>query len=203
MAAGISKTQVQTAAQELAAMRRSIAGWLKYRTLNDRVLAGKANTKYPLAFAQRVIASSRDMAIEQDLATKLSVLLAEVMPEAKLPGADLRDNPNAAVELANIALVGASPQGVKQGVGGLGVPAHPWLWPVLIVAGLLLAITTAIKTAADLAEEKERLACIQAGACTDFGFFLKAGGILMIAYVAWNQLGVGDLVKGLIKKRRS
>lgn len=206
----ITKTQVMTAAQELASMRRSLASWLKYRTLNDSVLAGrKTDIKYPLPYAQRVIAGSRDLSIEQDLATKLSVLLAEVMPDVQLPSADLRQNPNAAVELANIALVGASPRpsALRQAGGGMALgnvgATHPWLWPVLIVGGLLLAVTTAIKTAADLAAEKERLACIQAGACTDFGFFLKAGGILMIAYVAWNQFGVGDAVKGFIKKRRS
>lgn len=206
MAKPITRTQVQTAAQELAAMRRALASWLKHRTLNDRVLAGTIQTKYPLPYAQRVIASSRDLSVEQDLATKLSVLLAEVMPDVQLPSADLRQNPRAAVELANIALVGASPAAASSpqgtGMGNVGM-THPWLWPVLIVGGLLLAITTAIKTAADLAAEKERLACIQAGACTDFGFFLKAGGVLMIAYVAWNQLGVGDVVKNLIKKRRS
>lgn len=198
----ISKAQVQTAAAELAQMRSSLASWLKFRTLNDQVLAGrKTDIKRPLAYAQRVISSSRDMAIEQDLATKLSALLSEVMPDVQLPSPDLRQNPNAAVELANIALVGASP---KAAMGGLGVSAtHPWLWPVLIVGGLLLAITTAIKTSADLAAEKERLACIQAGACTDYGFFLKVGGIAMAAYVAWNQFGLGNVVKGLLKKGRS
>jgi hypothetical protein len=212
MAKPISKAQVATAAQELAAMRRSLAEWLKYRTLNDQVLAGRPRQtlKVPLGYAQRVIAGSRDLAVEQDLATKLAALLGEVMPDTDLPISDLRQNPNAAVELANLALVGASPRpsALRQAGGGMALGAfpgatHPWLWPVLIVGGLLLAITTAIKTAADVAKEKERLACIQAGACTDFGFFLKVGGIAMIAYVAWNQFGVGEIVKGFVKKRRS
>jgi len=203
--AAITTSQVQKAADELASMRRALKGWLKYRLLNDKVLAGAASTRTPLPYAQRVIASSRDLSIEQDLATKLHVLLTEVMPGAQLPTPDLRSNPRAAVELANIALVGAAPtpqaQGGLGGIFGAASSSHPWLWPVLIVGGLLLMVTTAIKTAADLAEEKERLACIQAGACTDFGFFLKAGGIAMLAYVAWNQFGVGDMVKGILRKK--
>ena len=200
----ITKPQVMTAAAELAAMRSSLSSWLKYRMLNDQVLAGtKAVTKVPLAYAQRVIATSRDLAVEQDLATKLSALLSEVMPDVQLPSADLRTNPRAAVELANIAIVGGSPtaaQGAPTGVGSLSA-THPWLWPVLIVGGLLMAITTAIKTSADLAAEKERLACIQAGACTDYGFYLKMGGLAMLGYVAWKN-GVGDLVKGFLSKKR-
>lgn len=207
MAAAISTTDVQSAAAELAKMRRSLSAWLKFRTLNDRVLAGtKTDLKAPLPYAQRVIASSRDLAVEQDLATKLYALLAELMPKAQLPSPNINANPDAAVQLASIALAGASPVVARNGVGGLGsimgVGSPPWLWPVLIVGGLLLAITTAIKTAADVAKDREEKACIQAGACTDFGFFLKVGGIAMAAYVAWNQLGVGDLVKRTLNKGR-
>lgn len=202
--AAIAKSQVQTAAQELHSMRRSLSSWLKFRLRNDKVLAGTAPTKKPLSYAQRVIASSRDLSIEQDLATKLHVLLTEVMPGASLPNPDVRDNPNAAVQLANIALVGASPQAqAKQAElsGFFTSPAsHPWLWPVLIVGGLLLAITTAIKTAADVAKDKEEKACIEAGACTDFGFFLKAGGVAMLGFVAW-QAGLGTIIKNAFKKK--
>lgn len=202
----ITSEQVGTAAAELAAMRRSLASWLRFRLLNDKVLAGKAKTRVPLAFAQRVIAQSRDLAVEQDLATKLHVLLSEVMPNVTLPNPDLRANPVAAVELANIALVGSSPTAAPPtGVGGIlsaSSTTHPWLWPVLIVGGLLLAITTAIKTAADVAKDAEEKACIRAGACTDFGFFLKVGGIAMLGFVAWKA-GAFDFAKGLLSKRRS
>lgn len=197
----ITKADVAKAAAELAAMRKSLASWLKYRTINDQVLAGtKANLKYPAAYGQRVIAQARDFAVEQDLATKLSVLLGEVLPEAALPNPDLRQNPRAAVELATIALVGASPKAAVPSATGGVMATHPWLWPVLIVGGLLMAITTAIKTAADVANEKERLACIQAGACTDFGFFLKAGGIAALGYVIW-QAGAGDVLKSFLRKK--
>jgi hypothetical protein len=73
--------------------------------------------------------------------------------------------------------------------GGLFTGASPWLWPVLIVGAVFLAVTQAISSAADVAKDHEEKACIQAGACTDYGFWLKAGGIAMLAWLAWNKLG--------------
>jgi hypothetical protein len=202
MAGAISPRKVKTAAQELAAMRRSLASWLHYRTLNDGVLAGTVQTKKPLAYAQRHIASARDMGTEQDLASKLHTLLSEIMPDAALPNADLRSNPSGAVQLAKIALAGKAPSSSPSAVGGVSA-SHPWLWPVLIVGGLLLVVTTAIKSAADVAAQKEQDACIEAGACTDYGFWLKAGGVAMIVYIAWKELGLGELVRGKLHGRRS
>jgi hypothetical protein len=192
----MTKSDVSEAAAELAKMRRSLAAWLRFRTTNDKVLAGTHRTRVPLAFAQRTILGHRDLAVEQDLADKLSALLGELMPSAQLPNPDLSRNPNAAVQLATIALAGASPMAPasSSSLGGLGAGSPPWLWPVLIVGGLLLAITTAIKTAADVAKDQEEKACIQSGACTDFGFWLKIGGVAMLAYVAWNS-GLGGVVK--------
>ena len=196
MAGAIAKGDVQEAAAELAKMRRSLAAWLRFRTTNDKVLSGAHRTRVPLAFAQRTILARRDLAVEQDLADKLSALLGELMPGAQLPSPDLSTNPDATVQLATIALAGASPMAPRSavGLGGLGAGSPPWLWPVLIVGGLLLAITTAIKTAADVAKDQEQKACIEAGACTDFGFWLKIGGVAMLAYVAWNS-GLGGVVK--------
>ena len=69
----LTSTAVQQAALELGRMRRSLQGWLKVRALNDRVLAGTiTQIRTPLPYAQRVIAARRDMAAEQDLATKLA-----------------------------------------------------------------------------------------------------------------------------------
>jgi len=190
MTTTITTGEVQQAARELAGMRRSLASWLKYRTLNDQVTAGTAKLRKPLAYAQRVVAQ-RDMAIEQDLATKLSVLLTALMPEQALPVADLSVNPAGAVQLAQIALAGPSMLSSPSPTGGfLSAGGHPWLWPVLIVGGLLLVTTTAIKSAADVAKDQEEKACIEAGACTDYGFWLKAGGILALAWFAWEKLGV-------------
>jgi len=197
--AAITTTQVSKASSELAAMRRSLAGWLKYRTINDGVLTGTVIPKKPAGYAKRTIASARDMANEQDLADKLHALLAEVMPDAHLPNADLRSNPNGAVELAKIALSGSAPITTMA-----PVPAgstHPWLWPVLIVGGLLLAVTTAIRTAADVAKDSEEKACIMAGACTDYGFWLKAGGVALLAWVVWRELGVGETLRSIIASK--
>jgi hypothetical protein len=186
----ITTQDVQRAAAELARMRGSLASWLKYRALNDQVTAGTAKVRRPLAYAQRVVAQ-RDMAIEQDLATKLSVLLAALMPGQTLPVADLSVNPAGAVQLAQVALAGPSTLSSPSPTGGiLSAGGHPWLWPVLIVGGLLLVTTTAISSAADVAKNQEQTACIEAGACTDYGFWLKAGGVLALAWFAWEKLGV-------------
>jgi hypothetical protein len=203
---GITTNAVRTAAAELEKMKRSLRGWLKYREINDRVLVGAGKTKLPPGIAKRMIAQTRDIAVEQDLADKLHALLSELMPGVTLPSSNLTDNPQAAVSLAKIALRGQAPAPAAQAAvdGIFTSPAsHPWLWPVLIVGGLLLAVTTAVKTAADVAKEREHYACIQSGGCTDYGFWLKAGGFTILAWFAWTQLGVGDMVKGAIKKRRS
>lgn len=196
----ITTTEVQRAARELDKMRGSLASWLKYRTLNDGVLAGTARVRKPLAYAQRVVAGTRDMSVEQDLAMKLHALLSEVMKGKPLPDPDLRSNPAGAVQLAQLALMGPSVShpAATGGLFSAGV-THPWLWPALIVAGVLLTVTTAIKTAADIAKDREEKACIEAGACTDYGFWLKAGGVVAIAWFAWREMGVRDL---LTKKGR-
>lgn len=190
MTATITTQDVQQAAAELARMRRALTSWLKYRAINDRVMAGSAKVHKPLAYAQRVVAG-RDMAIEQDLAVKLSALLSALMPGQSLPNSDLSANPQGAVQLAQIALAGPSTLSSPSPTGGfLSAGGHPWLWPVLIVGGLLLVTTTAIKSAADVAKDQEEKACIEAGACTDYGFWLKAGGIVALAWFAWEKFGV-------------
>lgn len=190
MTTAITSQDVKQAAAELARMRGALASWLKYRTLNDQVMAGTAKIRKPLAYAQRVVAR-RDMAVEQDLALKLSALLSALMPGQSLPSADLSVNPQGAVQLARIALAGPMIASSPSPTGGfLGAGGHPWLWPVLIVGGLLLVTTTAIKSAADVAKTQEQTACIEAGACTDYGFWLKAGGIVALAWFAWEKLGV-------------
>ncbi len=199
----ITTTAVQKATVELDRMRGSLKAWLRFRAINDSVLNGTVTKiKMPLKHAQRVVAGSRDVAAEQDLADKLEALLSAIMPEATLPNANLAANPNGAVQLAQIAISGQAPvmQSSPQATDGV---AHPWLWPVLIVGGLLMAVTTAINSAADVAKDKEEKACIAAGACTDYGFWLKAGGVVMLAWFAWRELGVGDVVRSAIKKGRT
>jgi hypothetical protein len=188
----VSKSDVQQARVEIDRMKRSLRGWLKYRTLNDAVAAGDAPTKKPRAFAREVISQSRDWNAEARLAKQLFVLLSETLPGVQLPDPNVAVNPQAAVQLAKIALDGppaSSPQ--AQGAWYLS-------WPVLVVGGLLLAVTTVVQSMADVAKEKERLACVQAGACTDHGFWLKAGGIAALVWVAW-QMGLGERVKKALK----
>lgn len=197
----ITSRDIRTASQQLASMRRSLATWLKYRKINDSVMAGTIQRiRAPLPYAQRVVADARDMRVEQDLADRLAALLGEIMPDAELPNANLRVNPNGAVQLAEIAITGRLPTTVSspQATGS----AHPWMWPALIVGGILLTVTTAIKSAADVAKDREEKACIAAGACTDYGFWLKVGGITMLAWFAWTQLGVGDRVKSIVNSKR-
>lgn len=195
--------EVQRAAQELSRMRGSLSSWLKYRTLNDRVLAGTALVRKPAGYAQRVVAASRDMAVEQDLADKLHALLERMLPGQTLPNADLRSNPDGAVQLAQVALMGGQTSSQAVAMGGLFGAGSPWLWPVLIVSAVLLGVTTAIKTAADVAKDHEEKACIEAGACTDYGFWLKAGGVLAIVWFAWREMGGKEFVHSLTKKGRS
>jgi hypothetical protein len=186
MATAITTTNVDKAKAELARMRRSLSAWLKYRTLNDQVLSGALATKKPTAYAQMVIQQNRDYAAEQRLANQLHVLLENTMPDAQLPNPDLNGNANAAVQLAQLAINGSAPtSSAPQSVGALA----PWFWPVLIVGALLLGVTIAISNAADVAKEKEHYACIEAGACTDYGFWLKAGGVVALAWFAWEKWG--------------
>lgn len=199
----ITMTDVKRASNELASMRSSLMKWVKYRTLNDRVLDGTiTKIRKPLPYAQRVVASQRDMATEQDLANKLSALLGEIMPEVRLPNADLRSNPQAAVQLAQIAISGRVPTQASSPQATGAIP-HAWMWPALIVGAVLLTITTAIKTAADVAKDREEKACIAAGACTDYGFWLKVGGVTALAWFAWRELGVGDHVRSMVGRRKS
>lgn len=197
ISAAISAADVSRAKHELDRMKRSLTEWLKFRTLNDAVVAGSAPTKKPRAYAVAVI-GNRNMDVEARLAKQLYVLLTESFPDAAIPSPDVTVDPQAAVTLARIAISGVAP-------AASSTPAATgatWLWPVLIVGGLLLAVTTAIQSSADVAKTQEQTACIEAGACTDYGFWLKVGGISALGYVLW-QMGVGGHVKrALAPKRR-
>lgn len=192
MSRALSPLKVQRAATELEAMRGALRRWLKARALNDAVRSGQvpSTTGYT---------PQRSWAIEQDLAVKLHTLLAELMPDARLPDPDVQRNPSAAVQLAQIALTGNAPAATPNAQGG----TMPWLWPVLIVGGLLLAVTTAITSAAEVAKDREEKECIRAGACTDSGFWLKWAAIIGLGWFAWKELGVGRAVRQLMAKGRS
>jgi len=194
----VSTAEVKKAAVELALMKRSLSKWLRYRAINDA----------------RGVAVVRGSS-EQNLANRLYALLSAMFPSASLPAADLSVNPQGAVQLANIALTGqvpvppSTPAGPPSSStaalsglfsGGAAGATHPWLWPVLIVGGLLVVVLVSITSAANLAAQQEQDACIEAGACTDYGFWLKWLGIAAAGYFAWTKLGVGDSVRGFLKK---
>lgn len=193
----ISTSEVVKARAQLDRMRRSLASWLEYRTRNDRVAAGQLPSRLPRPLAQKVMIQERDWDTEQKLASQLHVLLREVSPDAQLPTPNVTTNPNSAVELARIAIYGPGPEVAAPQAQGM-----VWLWPVLIVGGLLLAVTTAITSMADVAKEKERLKCVQAGACTDYGFWLKVGGVALVGWVVWEQLGLKESARALIGRIR-
>jgi hypothetical protein len=195
MSAPVSQQEVAKAQAYLNKMRRSLAAWLKYRRMSDEVAAGARQTKKPLAVARQIV-SQRDWNTEQKLADQLHVLLSEVMPDAALPDPSVKANPNAAVQLAQIAIGGTSAASSPTATGS----TPPWLWPVVIVGALLLAVTTAISSYADVAKSHEQYACIQAGACTDYGFWLKAGGIAMLGWFLWTQTSLPETVRAFGKR---
>lgn len=205
-----SSPKVAHARMELARMRSALRSWLTYRAKNDLVMAGgvpKGREGKLRADARIIISDARSRGtlanpghvdvttteLEQKLATQIHTLLSELMPNARLPNPDVRQNPRAAVELAQIAL------GDRVLAPGLGnISTVPWL-PIAIVGGVLLTITTAIKSHAELAAERERIACIKAGACTDYGFWLKVAALAGIGWFAWTQLGLKEKVARMKK----
>lgn len=187
----ITKSDVAKAKAELGKMRGSLAAWLRYRKMNDEVAMGKRPSKLPANAALAWMSQERDWAAEQKLAIQLHTLLSELSPDAALPSPDVQANPQAAVQLATIAINGPTALARPEAQGFL------FMWPVIIVGGLLLAVTTAIKSQADVAKEKEHYACIRAGACTDYGFWLKVGGVAAAGWFVWTQTGVGAKVKAL------
>jgi hypothetical protein len=191
----VTVSERAAAERELARMKGQLRRWLKARALNDEVIAGRRKSKLPRQAAARLILLDRDAVLERRMAERLYALLAEVLDPQQLPDPA---SDGAAVALAQIAIAGTLPNDV----GGPGAQGIIWLWPVAIVVGLVLfTVTSKISADAELAAEKERLACIRAGACTDYGFWLKAGGVVAVAWFVWTHLGVGVKVKEAIKKR--
>ena len=207
--APVTIAQAAAGKAELARMRRSLAAWLKYRGLNDQIMAGRGGSiprpllKKPGASLPpaQVMASrlcTQRATNEAALATQLHQLLAEVFDPATLPNPNLNENPQAAVQLSCIAVSGKQP-------GDAATPAATgatWMWPLVIVIGIVaFVIMTAIRSSADVAKEHEKLACIEAGACTDSGFWLKIGAVAVVGWIAWDRLGVRERVRGALAKK--
>ena len=184
------------AKRELARMKYSLKGWLKYRRMNDEIARGTRKARIPAFLAQATLDRDRDYAGEQKLATDLHLLLSRVYHVAKLPLPDVKANKNAAVQLANIAIAGKLEE---------ATPTPQGILPIVILAVGGVALFTAtsyISNRAEVQKEQERLKCIQSGGCTDYGFWLKAASVVVIGYFVWEKLGVGERVKGLIKGRK-
>lgn len=206
--APITSQNAQQAKAELAKMRRSLARWLKFRGMNDKIASGQAGSlpspilrrpgSVPPAAAVMLLKLSRQrQATEADLAAQLYQLLAEVFDPQSLPNPDIAVNPGAAVQLANIAIAGQLPSANAPTAQG------SWVWPVVIIVGAIAIVAmTAIKSSADNAQNAEEIACIEAGKCTDSGFWLKFGAIAVVGWIAWDKMGLGEAVTGAFKKRR-
>jgi hypothetical protein len=203
--APVTRAQSQAARAELGRMKKALTAWLKYRGMNDAIATGRGSTiptpllKHPRAYlpSPEVMAlrlARARTARETELATQLYQLLGEVFDTASLPSPDLTKNPNAAVELARIAVAGALPtEAAAQSPQGF-----IWLWPLVIVVGAIaFVIMGAIRSSAESAAEHEKLECIKAGKCTDAGFWLKVAAVGFVGWLLWDKAGLGArIMKG-------
>lgn len=205
--APLTSAQAQRGKLELSRMRRSLTAWLKFRRLNDRVVSGQPvpapllrrpghKPLPPQAMAKTL--SAQRAVDEQALATQIHQLLGEIFDPSSLPEPDVSQNPQAAVQLAEIAISGKLPgDALRPGEAGA-----IWMWPLVVIVGVIgFVIMTSIRSSADVAKERERIECIKAGACTDSGFFLKLGAVAVVAWLVWDRMGVGERVRGALAKR--
>lgn len=191
----VTAEEKRKAEAELRGMKRSLKGWLKYRDRINAVATGRLKGKVPAHVARIMVERNRDWAREQTLALELYALLSEMMDPQRLPDPDLSKDPDAAAKLARIAIAGK-----VEGEGAAEAQGVFWLWPAVVVVGLVMfAIVTKIRSDADVLKEQARMECIKAGACTDYGFWLKVGGMVMVGWFAWEKLGVGEKVKKALK----
>lgn len=205
--APVTRERAAKAKSELRKMRDSLADWLRYRRIATKIATGKAadvpdpilkrpGARPPAPKALAFKLSRERYEREQALALQLHALLSEVFDAAKLPDPDVSEDPDAAINLAKIVISGKLP-------GEVPAPSETgliWLWPVaIIVGGIAFTITSHIRNEAEVAKERERLECIKAGKCTDYGFWLKVGAVGFLGWLAWDKLGVGKKVKGALK----
>lgn len=199
----ITPTQAQAAQRELRAMRRALQGWLSYRSINDRAARGAAAPAPLRRPGVHAVLGAGDLRLDRQaresrLALNLHRLLSEVFGPDGLPDPDVQRNPEAAAQLALIALAGKMP-GEAQVPGAVG---FIWLWPVVIVVGAIAyVLSSKIRSDAETAQEHERLECVKAGYCTDYGFWLKLGAVGFLGWLVWDRLGVGARVTGAVQRK--
>lgn len=198
--------QKRQAEQAIKSMQRTLKSWLKFRQRMDRYVAGQVKAPalfrnpgakpLPPSVVGATLGAER-FNDEQDLAETLHALLTECGADASaLPVPDISQDPNVAVKLATIAIKGKTPEEVSSN------QAQGLAWFVLLipVAGIVLTISQFIKSKADVAKDKERIRCIESGACTDAGFWLKVGAIAITAWLAWDKFGLREAVEKKKKK---
>lgn len=183
----------------LKQMQRSLKKWLKKRKHMDEYVAGKIKAPalfrrakpLPPAVVGATLRAER-YADEQDLAETLYGLLIECGLDASaLPAPNVEADPNAAVKLATVAITGKTPSEVQS------PQAQGIVWFVLAipVAGVVLVASQFIKSKADVALKKEEMRCVESGACTDSGFWLKVGAISLTAWLAWDKFGLREAIE--------
>jgi hypothetical protein len=178
---------VAQAKAALDKMRVSLASWLKYRKTLDDIASGKRPGKTPPAVLRARLLQER-FSTEQPLADNLHRLLSEVMDPHSLPAPDVARDPDAAAKLAAIAVLGRAEGEVPAPIAaGMWTPGT--IWPFAILGGVLLVLMFGISSAAEVAKEKERLACVREGACTDSGFWVKMAAVAGLGYVGWRMYG--------------
>lgn len=193
--APVTPAEKAKAEKRIKKMRRSLKRWLKKRRINDEAAMGKRKAKVPASVLARTLPLARDWALEQRLAVQLHGLLSEFMDAAQLPNPDIAKDPNAAVKLAQIAISGRLPAEAQAPTAQGFVPVL-FIWPIIIVVGMVMfTIMSKISSDADLAELKENNRCIESGACTDSGFWLKMAGVAVVGWIAWDKLGVKKAFK--------
>lgn len=152
--------QLAQAARELARMRASLTAWLRYRMQVDAV-AAKPGPGQASAQAQQQSRAQHDAI----LAGKIRTLLAELVPAATLPTAGY----DQVLPLAKVALTGDV-------IG----------WPTTVASNLLAVVVQSVTQSADRARELEHAACVRAGACPDYGFWVRAAALVGLGYLAYR-----------------
>lgn len=183
----VTKDQARASRTKMQQMKNSLEGWLLQRRIND-------------SFVLQL--TEQRMVDEAELAEMLHALLSEVFDAGQLPDPDITANPDAAVQLAAIAINGKLP-GEATTAAAQGVV---WMWPlVIVVGGIAFVISSAIRSKADVSKEHLRHQCIMSGKCTDTGFWFKWGAITLIGYIAITKTGLGDYLAGILggKKKRT
>lgn len=194
-AAPVTPGEKAKAEKRIRKMRRSLKNWLKKRRINDEAAMGKRKAKVPASILAKTLPLARDWKLEQRLAIQLHGLLSEVTDASQLPSPDISKDPNAAVKLALIAINGKL-SGEAQSPSPQGILPLVFIWPVVIVVGMVMfTIMSKISNDADLAELKEHNRCIESGACTDSGFWLKMGAAAVVGWIVWDKLGARKAFK--------